>query len=123
MTIASSLFDAPTQSPLNEASDWLLAVLIGQVAVGLCVVAIAVIGLTMLTGRLPIRRGIVVVTGCFVLLGAPIIASGLLTATSPTFSEKSMPHSPPDRVLYEREPLPEATYNPYAGASLRRQSE
>ena len=38
------------------------------------VIAVAFLGLMMIAGRLPFRRGISVVLGCFLLLGAPVVA-------------------------------------------------
>ena len=39
--------------------------------------AVAFVGLMLMTGRLAVRDGLRVAVGCFVLLGAPLIASGL----------------------------------------------
>lgn len=119
MAYQSSLFTAPTAGPIEGAMGWLNATLQSQVAIGLCILAVAFIGLTMLTGRLPIRRGMQVVLGCFVLLGAPAIAAGFTGLWQDARSPAPVATVNTPTVLYERQ-LPPATYDPYAGASLRR---
>ena len=78
MASASSLFDAPSSPVLPSALDWLTGTLLGSVAVTLCVIAVAFVGLRLLTGFLAVRDGLRVILGCFVLLGAPFIAAGLI---------------------------------------------
>ena len=80
MSYAPSLLDSPASSPLAAASDWLTGTLLGSVAVSLCVIAIAFVGLRMMTGHLAVRDGLRVAAACFVLLGAPAIAAGLRAA-------------------------------------------
>lgn len=117
--MANSLFDAPSQGPFGSALDWITGLLLGELAIALCVIAIAFVGFIMLAGHLPIRRGTQVVLGCFILLGSPVIAASFSEAwrdtaapVAPTISQGAM-------LLYEREELPAATYNPYARASVR----
>ena len=112
-TPQASLFDAPVSSPVEAAVDWISAVLLGELALGLCVLAVALVGLLMMSGRLPIKTGLRVAIGCFVVLGAPSIAAGFLGAVG---------DSPSPSMLAEPEPArlpPPANYDPYAGASLR----
>lgn len=87
----------------------------------LCMLAVAFVGFRMLTGQWPLRLGFRVVLGCFVLLGAPVIAAGLMgtfddrpaavVATLPADAETESSKG-------ELEP---AEYDPDAGASLRRE--
>lgn len=122
MTITSSspsLLEAPASSPFVAAADWVTGTLLGSVAVSLCVIAVAFVGLRMMTGHLSARDGLRVVIACFVLLGASTIAAGLRGAAEQA--------SPPAAVLPTLpqgspapSPLPPADYDPYAGASLRR---
>ncbi|MEE4537324.1 MAG: TrbC/VirB2 family protein [Erythrobacter sp.] len=72
-------FPARSQNPFESSAWWLTDTLLGDLAIGLCVIAVAVVGLLMMGGRLPLRLGAKVALGCFVLLGAPVIASGFLT--------------------------------------------
>jgi len=78
ITPQSSLSEPPASSSVASSLDWINGVLFGQVAVGLCVLAVAFVGALMLTGRLPLRQGMRVMLGCFVLLGAPLIAAGFM---------------------------------------------
>jgi len=74
----------------------------------------------MLTGRIAIRRGGQVILGCFILLGAPVIASSMLALLGPSQSNTL---TPADTVVYEaqpREELEPSGYSPYTGASSRR---
>ncbi|MEM9501419.1 MAG: TrbC/VirB2 family protein [Pseudomonadota bacterium] len=117
----NSLFEPASASPvaLNDSVSWIDAVLFGEIALGLCVLAVASVGAVMLTGRLPLRNGLRVVVGCFVLLAAPMIASGLIEIGSNTVPE-IVPSEPPAIDNPPRDELPPASYDPYAGASLRR---
>ena len=114
---APAPFAASGATPIEAAAEWLGALATGSLAIGLCVVAIAVIGLLMLSGRLPVRRGMRVVLGCFVLLGAPVIAAALMELAGQGSVEAT--RSSPDEPAPARAPLPKSTYDPYAGASLR----
>lgn len=117
---AHSLFDAPAEQPIDGALGWVEGILLGPLAVSLCVIAVAIVGFTMLTGRLPIRQGLRVVLGCFVLLGARSIVGTIMGAWVDAGEAAPVRPAGP-QMIYEREPLPEATYDPYAGASLRRE--
>lgn len=75
----ASLFEPSETGPIKSAVSYVDVLLFGNIAVGLCVLAVAFVGALMLTGRLPVRRGFEVVTGCFVLLGASVIANGFMT--------------------------------------------
>jgi type IV secretory pathway VirB2 component (pilin) len=77
VAVATSLFDAPAGPVLPSAAEWVTGTLFGDVAAGLCVLAVAFVGLMLMSGRLAARDGLRVVIGCFVLLGAPLIAAGL----------------------------------------------
>ena len=76
------LFQPAAPKPVESSLSWIESVLFGQVALSLCVLAVAMIGMLMLTGRLPVRRGLMVAIGCFVLLGAPTIAYGVMSAAN-----------------------------------------
>jgi len=117
MIASSSLFDRRGDSVLEPASGWLVALLSGPAATSLCVIAVAILGLAMLTGRIAPRRGMQVVMGCFVLLGASTMAGQLRDLASGGVAQAPVP------LIIENDvppPLPPADYDPYAGASLRR---
>ena len=83
-------------------------------------IAVALVGFAALGGRLPVRMGARAALGCFVVLGAPVIASALMWQGE----------EPSSQVVYQAEivaseparpELPPADYDPYSGASLRRE--
>lgn len=118
MSIAprSSLFDPPSTSPLGEAVSWIEGTLFGTVAVTLCVLAVAMVGLLMLTGRLQVRRGLQVVLGCFVLLGAPVIAAAF---TATVQEQAALPPASPQLPAPSRGEVLPSDYDLNAGASLK----
>ena len=103
--------------PFDGAIGWMTGTLLGSVATTACVIAVAFVGMQMLAGRLPVRRGLMVVLGCFLLLGAPLVATALIALAGPG---RAPP--PPSIAVVPEDPrgeLPPADYDPYAGASLR----
>jgi len=116
-----SLFDKPIQPVLGGASEWVRGLLGGTLATSLCVIAIALLGFLLLAGRLRVPRSVEVVLGCFLLLGAGLVAAQLQRlASSATGAgarggeEVIMPTlSPP-------EPPRSRNYDLHAGASLPR---
>ena len=66
--------------PILNAVNWMRDTLLGEVASGVAVVAVAVVGFMMLTGRMNWRYGATVILGCFVLFGAATIVGGIQAA-------------------------------------------
>lgn len=66
--------------PVVAAVNWIQGTLLGNVATAVAVVAVAMVGFLMLTGRMNWRHGVVVVLGCFILFGAAAIVAGIQTA-------------------------------------------
>ena len=64
-------------SPILGAVTWMQDTLLGEVASGAAVIAVAVVGLMMLSGRLNWRYGATVIVGCFILFGAATIVGGI----------------------------------------------
>lgn len=120
--IAGGGYGAGEGGALLAAARWLEALIQGPAATTLAVLAVAATGLMMLNGRLPVRRGLVVALGCFVLFGAPVIARGLFdsaaglsesgVAQATPMVEDPQPPAPP--------PAPPQVADPYAGASIIR---
>lgn len=77
----NSLFTPMAQTPVAASLGWIEGVLFGPVAVIFCVIAVAFVGAAMMTGRLAVRRGALVIVGCFILFGAPIIANALMLSS------------------------------------------
>jgi type IV secretion system protein VirB2 len=121
MIVGPEMFDMSARSSLDASQDWIASVLLGEIAAGLCVVAVAIVGMVMLSGRLPVRQGAMVVLGCFVLLGAPAIAWGLMSLAAHVPTDMQAAEVAGEEVLYERPPLPPAVNDTYGRASLRRE--
>lgn len=69
--------DPQGSGPIVSAVQWLQGTLLGTVATVLAVIAVACVGLLMLTGRINWRYGVVVILGCFILFGAVSIVAGI----------------------------------------------
>ena len=101
------------------AVTWVQAALTGTIAASIAVIAIAAVGVGMMSGRIDIRRAAITVMGCFVVFGAPSIAAGILAAVNPGANDvpdiASVVTEGPKR-------LPRITsqpdYDPYAGAAM-----
>lgn len=100
-----------------QSAHWIERVMLGEVALGLCIIAVAVVGAVMLGGRLPVREGMRIVLGLFVVLGAPAIAGGF---ASNVFEKVEISPLQPANVNGRnvQSNLPPADYDPYAGASF-----
>jgi type IV secretory pathway VirB2 component (pilin) len=64
------------------AVQWLQGTLLGTVATVLAVIAVAVVGMLMLSGRINWRHGTVVILGCFILFGATGIVVGIQSSAT-----------------------------------------
>ena len=74
---AAQTTDPAGSGPILAALQWVEGTLLGNVATTAAVIAIAVVGLMMLTGRMDWRRGLVVVLGAFIVFGAAAIVEGM----------------------------------------------
>ena len=74
---AQTVNDPAGSSPLIAALEWVEGSLLGNLATAAAVIAVAMVGFLMLTGRVEWRRGLTVVIGCFVIFGAAAIVSGI----------------------------------------------
>jgi type IV secretion system protein VirB2 len=68
--------------PIVAALMWLQGTLLGNVATAVAVIAVAMVGFMMLTGRMNWRFGATVIIGCFILFGAGAIVSGIQSAAA-----------------------------------------
>jgi type IV secretion system protein VirB2 len=69
--------DPQGSGPIVSALQWLQGTLLGNVATAVAVIAVAMVGFMMLTGRMNWRFGATVVIGCFILFGSAAIVSGI----------------------------------------------
>jgi type IV secretion system protein VirB2 len=120
--MASTAFTGPLYDPAGSSSivaavQWLEGTLLGAIATTAAVIAVAWVGIMMLTGRVNVRSGATTIFGCFVLFGATSIVAGIRSSitgdANPTISVVDA--SPPIVI-----PPVHAPADPYAGASLRR---
>lgn len=117
-TISVSLSDPTGAHPLVAAVSWLQQALLGTIAQTVAIVAIAWIGLSMLSGRINVRRGVTVVAGCFTLFGATTIVTGLQSfiagrdGADPVLA--GIPAPPPVVIPLDAG----SARDPYAGASV-----
>lgn len=103
-------------SSLVGSVDWVSGIMLGMVGTAVAVLAVAAVGLLMLSGRMPIRRGLTVVVGCFILFSASTIADALVNGAGSTVPRAEASPSPaPSYTLSRPTAVP---YDPYAGASV-----
>ena len=74
--------DPQGSGPIVSALSWLQGTLLGNVATAVAVIAVAMVGFMMLTGRMNWKHGATVILGCFILFGAAAIVSGIQSAAS-----------------------------------------
>ena len=114
--------DPPSLNAVTSAIGWLEGTLLGTIATTTAIIAIASVGLLMLTGRVDVRRATQVVFGCFIIFGASTIASGILGALNGGGSATpELAAAPPPPVATKPPVYPRANstpYDPYAGAAL-----
>lgn len=79
---AAAAADPQGSGPIVNALMWLQGTLLGNVATAVAVIAVAMVGFMMLTGRMNWRFGATVIIGCFILFGAGAIVSGIQSAAA-----------------------------------------
>jgi type IV secretion system protein VirB2 len=80
---AQASFNDPAGSGvIVSAVRWLEGTLLGTIATVVAVIAVATVGLLMLTGRINWRYGATVILGCFILFGAASIVAGIQSTAS-----------------------------------------
>jgi type IV secretion system protein VirB2 len=77
-----SLSDPAGSGVIVSAVRWLEGTLLGTIATVVAVIAVATVGLLMLTGRINWRYGATVILGCFILFGAASIVAGSQSTAS-----------------------------------------
>jgi type IV secretory pathway VirB2 component (pilin) len=103
---------------LVGAATWWQTLATGTVATVIATIAVAVIGMLMLQGRLPLRRGVTVVLGCFLLFGARTISDGLLNVSRRATGEMVTVQVPIPPAPVATAPPQPSVYDPYAGAAV-----
>jgi type IV secretion system protein VirB2 len=80
--LAAGQVDPQGSGPIVNALMWMQGTLLGNVATAVAVIAVAMVGFMMLTGRMNWRFGATVIIGCFILFGAGAIVSGIQSAAA-----------------------------------------
>jgi type IV secretion system protein VirB2 len=114
----ASLADPDGSSALVAALHWLQGTLLGTLATTVAVIAVASVGLMLLSGRMNYRHGATVIVGCFVIFGASSIVAGFAAIMSGAGAAEvgtSLPTPPPRSI--SAGPAPQ-NYDPYAGAAV-----
>lgn len=106
----------PIESSAVSALHWISAGLLGTTGTAIAILAIAGLGLAMMQGRIPARRGAIVVLGCFILFSSRSIATALMGISTPRVEEVAVPLAAPP--AYTAPIAPPVPYDPYAGASV-----
>jgi type IV secretory pathway VirB2 component (pilin) len=122
MGFTSVAGDSANGSVITSAVTWIEQLVTGSLGTSIAVLAVASVGLAMLSGRLAIRRGMMVILGCFILFGARTVATGLRGAgeAKPVAAPRALPSPPP---IYPKPPASPnqprgEPYDPYAGAAV-----
>jgi type IV secretory pathway VirB2 component (pilin) len=112
---------ASDPSALLAAIRWLQDVLLGPVAIAVAIIAVAGMGYLALSGRIDLRRGACVITGCFIVFGASTIARGIQAAAGAPdagFLVPSVVTPAPQAMPVAVPTATPAQYDPYAGPSI-----
>ena len=80
--LQAATIDPEGSGAIVGAVNWLQGTLLGTVATVIAVIAVAMVGFMMLTGRINWRHGAVVIFGCFILFGAASIVAGIRAAAT-----------------------------------------
>ncbi len=114
------LVTSSQSAALSAATDWIANAVTGSTAAAVAVLAIAFVGFGMLQGRIDVRRGATTILGCFLLFGAPAIASALMHIERPDGHAGFGLVEPPNNATAVAPSVPQTQPDPYAGASLIR---
>jgi type IV secretory pathway VirB2 component (pilin) len=109
--------DNAASASMVAAVDWLTVLILGRVGTAVAILAIAGLGMSLLYGRVPARKGAYIIFGCFMLFSSRAIALGLWGITLAQGDD-------PLRVAHLEQPsyvarAPDPVLlDPYAGASV-----
>lgn len=114
---SNSLFEISGRSVFVEANEWVMALFAGQFFTAIALIAVAILGMTLLSGYLNVRSATQTVGGLFLLFGAADMAYGLLNVLSSNLADAPGVLPPAAIVEPKHEGRPPAV-DPYAGPSL-----
>lgn len=111
----------PSDAAIPAAFEWAVGALLGSVATGAAVLAVAFLGFGMLFGHLDLRIGARVVVGIFILFGAPMIAGELAALARDSTGAETAPVAAVGIPQTPAVPKNTSAADPYAGAGLPQQ--
>jgi len=106
-------------SGLSAVVAWIERLMLGTASTGIAILAVAILGVLALQGRLDWKRGGRVILGCFLIFGAPAIAAGLLGRIGNPSVSTSITAEAEIDVPFPSPPRNER-FDPYAGAAVQR---
>lgn len=109
------LYSATSGTSVIASVQWLTGLTLGNLGNALAVLAVASFGFGMLLGQIPIKAGLRMLVGLFVLFSAPAIANGLLGSVRGGAGESEVVAGDSDRL---RVPSQGPAFDPYAGAAV-----
>lgn len=118
------MISSPTPNGSNALADalaWLSGLLTGTLASTIAIIAVASVGLLLISGRVDVRRSLQVILGCFIIFGASTIAAGIVSSMAGAASSGAEVQVNPPPVYPTasvRSSAPSSPYDPYAGAAL-----
>ncbi len=119
MFLSYSTLGAQNAQTLPMAVGWIERALLGTSANSIAILAVAILGLGMLWGRIDVRAAGRVILGAFILFGAPLIAYQLSNSLrgsdviAPTLAQPPTP-LPAAPQMPKNAPV----NDPYAGAAV-----
>jgi type IV secretion system protein VirB2 len=111
----------PSEAALPSAVQWIEMTFLGSLATGIAVIAVAFVGLGMLTGRLDWRVGLRTVSGVFILFGAPMIALEMMALARGDQLAAPIQDDAGAAATNPQVPKNVPVADPYAGAGLQQQ--
>ncbi|MBB5730961.1 type IV secretory pathway VirB2 component (pilin) [Sphingomonas prati] len=100
------------------AAGWVEQTMLGSVATILATIAVAMVGVSMLSGAVSLRRGARVIVGCFILFAAPTISHALKALAAGDVTVSVGPNvANPALAVPATTPATEY-FDPYAGPAV-----
>ena len=94
--------------------QWLVRLATGELALVIATIAVAIVGLMMLDGRLDWRRGARVIVGCFLIFGASTISAAFMGIGNDAVPFRPAQMSAPQPVIEA-----DTVNDPWASAFLK----
>ena len=103
---------------MAQSAEWIAALLTTRLVLVMGTIAVATLGFTLLTGRVPAKRALGVLAGIAVVSSANSLARVLIGAGAT--EEASLSNPPVSQAGQRPTPKqpPPAAYDPYAGAAV-----